>query len=241
VYDLAATTAAIDDLDLQVPAGVQVSMRLDARTVVERAARWFVLSRPVPLDVTRQLAYFTDPVRRVVDALPDLLTGRSLADAQKRRDTLMAEGVPEPLARHVAVLPASFAALSVVDIANRTGADLLGVMRVHLAAGELFDLGRLQQRVLALPRDDRWQTMARAALRDDLYSAHAAITEAIVSTTTDDGAADRVAAWTSRDPDTVSRARRLLSDVLDEESGDLSRLSVGLRAVRTLLSERDPN
>ncbi len=240
VYDLAATTAAIDELDLRVPARVQVSMRLDARTVVERAARWFVLSRPVPLDVTRQLAYFTEPVQRVVDALPDLLTGRSLADAQRRRDDLMAEGVPEPLARHVAVLPASFAALSVVDIANRTGADLLGVMRVHLAAGELFDLGRLQQRVLALPRDDRWQTMARAALRDDLYSAHAGITEAIVSTTTDDGAPDRVAEWSARDPDTVSRARRLLSDVLDEESGDLSRLSVGLRAVRTLLSERDP-
>jgi glutamate dehydrogenase len=61
-----------------------------------------------------------------------------------------------------------------------------------------------------------------------------------VSTTTDDGAPDRVAEWSARDPDTVSRARRLLSDVLDEESGDLSRLSVGLRAVRTLLSERDP-
>ena len=29
-------------------------------------------------------------------------------------------------------------------------------------------------RILALPRDDRWQTMARAALRDDLYAVHAA-------------------------------------------------------------------
>jgi hypothetical protein len=37
----------------------------------------------------------------------------------------------------------------------------------------------------------------------------------------------------------VARARRLLGDVLAEDEGDLSRLSVGLRAVRTLLGERE--
>jgi glutamate dehydrogenase len=80
--------------------------------------------------------------------------------------------------------------------------------------------------------------MARAALRDDLYAAHAAITEAVVAGTDDGEAAQRVAAWADREPDTVARARRLLGDVLEQETVDLSRLSVGLRAVRTLLAER---
>jgi glutamate dehydrogenase len=238
VFDHPATRAAIDALDLKVPAEVSLSMRLDARTVLERAARWFVLARPSPVDVAREIAYFAEPVQQVVDALPELLTGRALAQARERLAALTGHGVPEQLARHVAVLPASFAALSVVDIAHRTGADRLTVARVHLAAGELFDLGGLQQRVLALPRDDRWQTMARAALRDDLYAAHAAITEAVVAGTDDGEAAQRVAAWADREPDTVARARRLLGDVLEQETVDLSRLSVGLRAVRTLLAER---
>jgi len=240
VYDLASLTAAVSGLDLRVPAFVQVAMRLDARTLVERAARWFVLSRPAPLDIARELAYFTEPVHDVVAAVPVLLDGRALAEAVARRDRLVAEGVPADLAQRVAVLPASFAALAIVDIAHRTDADLLGVARVHLAVAELFDLGRLQQRVIALRRDDRWQTMARAALRDDLYAAHASITEAVVSTT--DGEADaatRIEQWAARDPGTVARARRLLGEVLDEDEGDLSRLSVGLRAVRTLLGERE--
>ena len=66
-----------------------------------------------------------------------------------------------------------------------------------------------------------------------------AITEAVVTTTADaEKPAVRVHAWVDRDPETVGRAGRLLSDVLDEETGDLPRLSVGLRAVRTLLTER---
>jgi glutamate dehydrogenase len=82
--------------------------------------------------------------------------------------------------------------------------------------------------------------MARAALRDDLYAAHASITEAVVATTDDEAAPlARVEQWAARDPGTVARARRLLGDVLAEDEGDLSRLSVGLRAVRTLLGERE--
>ena len=240
VYELAPLTAMVNALDLRVPSSVQVAMRLDARTLVERAARWFVLSRPAPLDVSRELAHFAEPVRQVVAAMPSLLDGRALTDATARQSRMQAEGVPPDLARRVAVLPASFAALAVVDIAHRTGADVLAVAQVHLAVAELFDLGRLQQRVIALRRDDRWQTMARAALRDDLYAAHASITNAVVATSDAQAAPlARVEEWAARDPGTVARARRLLGDVLDSEEGDLPRLSVGLRAVRTLLGERE--
>ena len=121
----------------------------------------------------------------------------------------------------------SCGALYVVDDTGRQGGQAV------------LDLQALAHRVVSLPRDDRWQTMARAALRDDLYAAHAAITEAVVTTTADsvDGE-QRVRTWIERDPETVGRARRLLADVLGEDATGLPQLSVGLRAVRTLLTER---
>ena len=39
----------------------------------------------------------------------------------------------------------------------------------------------LVARILALPRDDRWQTMARAALRDDLHAVHAQLTAQVLA------------------------------------------------------------
>ena len=56
--------------------------------------------------------------------------------------------------------------LGVVETAARDGIDALEVTRVHFALGERLGLPLLVSRILALPRDDRWQTMARAALRD---------------------------------------------------------------------------
>ena len=234
-----AMTTEIDRLDLVVPAATQVQMRLELRTVVERAARWLVLTRPAPLDLTRETTLFGEPAATLLAALPSLLVGQPADHAEQRRSELVAAGVPDELAERVAVLPWAFSVLSVAEAAQRHDADLVATMGVHLAVGDLLGLQPLQQRVIALPRDDRWQTMARAALRDDLYAAHAAITEAVVTTTSDAAKpADRVHAWVDRDPETVGRAGRLLSDVLAEETGDLPRLSVGLRAVRTLLTER---
>ena len=42
------------------------------------------------------------------------------------------------------------------------------------------------RRILALPRDDRWQTMARAALRDDLHAVHAQLTAQVLAATEPD-------------------------------------------------------
>jgi glutamate dehydrogenase len=238
VFGRARIADAIDDLDLVVDSSTQVGMRLEARTLIERAARWFVLSRPAPLDLAREIEMFAEPVAAILAALPTLLVGRAEQEAADRRDALTATGVPADLATAMSVLPWAFPALDVADICQRSGDDLLDGMRVHLAAGEVLDLQPLAQRVIALPRDDRWQTMARAALRDDLYAAHARITQSIVTTTGPGEAHERVAEWIAADPKTVARARRLLSDVLGDDSPDLSRLSVGLRAVRTLLSER---
>jgi glutamate dehydrogenase len=241
VFDLEEFTAEIDALDHRVPAAVQTSMRLEIRTVVERATRWFVLNRPAGVDVAWEIEFFNEPVSVVVDALPDLLTGGSRQQAAHRRAELAGEGVPDDLARRIAVLPWSFPGLGIVETSRRSAADLLEVARVHLTIGERLGLDRLLSRVLALPRDDRWQTMARAALRDELSGAHAAITAEVIAQTPDGQPAARLSAWEALDPAGVQRAKSMLRDVLEEEHGNLAQLSVGLRAVRSVLRGSAPS
>ena len=83
----------------------------------------------------------------------------------------------------VAVLPPAYMALNIVETAKRDGIDPLEVARVHFALGERLGLSMLVSRILALPRDDRWQTMARAALRDDLHTVHAQLTAQVLADT----------------------------------------------------------
>ncbi|MCW2773103.1 MAG: NAD-glutamate dehydrogenase [Nocardioides sp.] len=223
--------------DNQLDAGVQTRMRLEMRTLVERASRWLVNNRRPPLDTTATVQQFAEPVQRVMAELPELMTGRELAAYVERRDRLIAEGVPEELASRVAVLPPAYMLLGVIEVAGRQKLDPAVVARVHFVLAERLGLPMLVQRILALPRDDRWQTMARAALRDDLHAVHAQLTAQVLATTApDDSAAARIAAWEDAEDVLVPRATATLEEICADDQADLARLSVGLRVVRGLLA-----
>ena len=96
------------------------------------------------------------------------------------------------------------------------------------------------QRILDLPRDDRWQTMARAALRDDLYYVHAQLTAHVLASTKPEAPAPvRIAAWEESDEVMVARAAETLGEICSDESSDLARMSVGLRILVTACSSVD--
>ena len=223
--------------DNRLDAAVQTRMRLEMRTLVERASRWLVNNRRPPLDSQATVDQFSGPVQRVMAELPDLMTGRELTAYQDRVASLVDSGVPEPLASRVAALPPAYMLLGIVEVAAREDLDPAAVARVHFALGERLGLAGLVQRILGLPRDDRWQTMARAALRDDLHDVHTQLTAQVLATTSpDDPAPVRIAAWEDGDDVLVSRAAVTLEEICADDAADLARLSVGLRVVRGLLA-----
>ena len=237
--EIFGSRALIDEInghDNRIDAAVQTRMRLEMRTLVERASRWIINNRRPPMDSEATVEYFGVVAQQVVSALPDLLTGREADAFASRRDALVGQGVPEDLAVEVAVLPPAYMALNIVDTAKRDDIDPLEVARVHFALGERLGLSMLVARILALPRDDRWQTMARAALRDDLHTVHAKLTAQVLATTDpDEPVPVRIADWEDRDSVVVSRAVGTLDEICNDDHADLARLSVGLRVVRTLL------
>ncbi len=218
-------------------ARVQTRMRLEMRTLVERASRWLVTNRRPPLDSEGTVELFRQPVQQVIAQLPDLMTGRELTAFIERRDGLVEQGVPEDLATRVAVLNPAYTLLGIIEIATREKLDPAEVARVHFALGERLGLPAMVQRILALPREDRWQTMARGALRDDLYAVHIQLTgQVLLATSSEDSAPARIAAWEDDDSVVVTRAVATLEEICGDESADLARMSVGLRVVRGLLA-----
>jgi glutamate dehydrogenase len=165
------------------------------------------------------------------------MSGRELTAYHERRDALLQQDVPEELAGRVAVLPPAYMLLGIIEVARRDGLDTLEVARLHFALGERLGLPLLVGRILRLPRNDRWQTMARAALRDDLHSVHCQLTGQVLATTAaDESVTARIAAWEDGDSVVVSRAAATLEEICGDDAADLARLSVGLRVVRGLLS-----
>ena len=69
----------------------QTRMRVEMRTLVERASRWLVNNRRPPLDSQGTVDYFRGPVQQLMAELPSLLTGRELRAYEGRMSRLVDE------------------------------------------------------------------------------------------------------------------------------------------------------
>ena len=107
---------------------------------------------------------------------------------------------------------------------------------VYFDLADRLQITRLRDRITALPRDDRWNTMARAALRDDLYAAHAALARDVLQVTgagSPEAAAGR--AGTQRNEAAVARAAQTLAEIWETDRFTMATLSVAVRAIRALV------
>jgi glutamate dehydrogenase len=95
----------------------------------------------------------------------------------------------------------------------------------------------LRDRILELPRDDRWQALARAALRDDLYRLQRSLTREILLSAAEFDAADPLEDWLERNAGEVQRTDAVLADVKGSREYDTTTLPVVLRELRSLVAD----
>ncbi len=233
IFGAAELDQQIRALDHQIEATVQTRLRMEVRTLVERATRWLVNNVGRPVDIGAAVDQYAAGVHAIQRALPHLLHTRDAEALHKRLSHYRAAKVPEALAAAVAALPAAYAALTVVQTSVADGLDPLKVTDVHFTLGQRLGLDRLLTRIAELPRDDRWQTMARAALRDDLHAVHAQLTAQVMAGgASDRSAKDLVTGWEKVTPASADSVKLLRS--ICAGHADLARVSVGLRIVRSL-------
>jgi glutamate dehydrogenase len=125
-------------------------------------------------------------------------------------------------------------ALDIVDVAGEADLDVEVVAAVHFRLGSVLELHWLRDQILALPRADRWSALARAALRDDLFALHRALTAEVLRDSPPGDVATRVTDWVAANP-AAERCLQTLADIRVGRVFDLTTLPVAVREVRNLI------
>lgn len=239
IFGLAQVWDAVEALDNQVDADVLTRVRLHSRRLVERGSRWLLGNRPQPVQIAETIEFFRDGVEQVWGQLPKMLMGADQEWYQSIRDELTSVGVPDELATRVAGFSSAFPALDIVAIAERTSKDPLAVAEVYYDLADRLRITQLMDRIIELPRADRWQSMARASIREDLYAAHAALTADVLAVGNGSSTPqERFAAWEEKNAAILARSRSTLDEIQSSDAFDLANLSVAMRTMRTLLRTR---
>jgi glutamate dehydrogenase len=235
IFEMRPQWGEIEALDNRVEAGVQIEMLLAGRRLIERGTRWLLRNRRRPLDIGATVQFFGPGAAVLYDAVPRLLGPSDLEPLTVRAEELEEAGVPPRLALRVATLGTMFATFDVVEVAEEAGLDVEQVAAVHFQLGERLELHWLRDRIVALQRDDRWRALARAALRDDLYGLHRALTAAVLRDAPPGRTpGERVEAWIASNP-ASDRCLQTLAEIRVGRVFDNTTLPVAVREVRNLL------
>jgi len=232
----------VEALDSHVDAHTQVDMFIDARRLVERSTRWLIRARQRSIDIAATVAQFAPGAALLASSLPELLDVEDRRAWEARKSTLDRAGVPPELAARVAGMPSVFAVLDIAEVADATGRGLEAVASVYFRLGGRLQLDWLRDRIAELPRANRWQALARSALRDDLFSLHRALAQEVLrgaggAPGAGANAEAEIDAWTRANAAAVERSRSMLSDIRATRIFDLTTLPVALREVRNLLQD----
>ncbi|MFD0783138.1 NAD-glutamate dehydrogenase [Micromonospora azadirachtae] len=235
VFGLRELWDAVEALDNRISPELQTSVYLDTRRLLDRAVRWLVTNRRSPIDVPAEISRLRDGVARLLPGLEDLFYGSEREAITAHIDSMTERGLPRELAEQATRLMYSFGLLDVVETAANRGRDVGEVAPVYFVLSDLFRVDALLSKISLLPREDRWQTLARMALRYDLYAALAALTAEVLDSTPDDmSPQERVQRWEKSNSTSIHRTRRAMGE-FDESRADLAALSVLLRQIRTLV------
>ncbi len=235
VFGMPTFWAQVQQLDGLVDVSTQISLLLEGRKLTERAARWLLHNRRSPFDIQDTIDFFGRGVLAVGSALPKLLAGPDLAGFEERREEYISGGVPSDLADRVSAMVPAYSAFDIVEIATAAGRGVEETAEVYFDLAERLQITRLRDRVTALPRDDRWNTAARAALRDDLYAAHAALASDVLKVTGGGTPEERLVVWAQRNEAAVARAGQTLTEIWESDRFTMATLSVAVRAIRALV------
>ena len=236
VLDMRSYWDAIQRLDNRVSARTQLDMLIEGRRLVERATRWLVRANPYQVSIAQTIRRFEAGAKMLAASLPGALEGADREGFDARAAELEHAGVPVELARRAAGMPSMLALFDIVEVASATEHDEEDVLSVYFRLGSRLELNWLRDRIIELPRANRWQALARAALRDDLFNLYRELTRKVLDTgAAHDGSEGAIDAWSERNAGALERSLGMVADVRASRIYDMTTLPVALREIRSLL------
>lgn len=235
IYDFKTMTEQLNQLPPSFPTEQSTAVQLDMRRLLDRAVRWLIAEGSYQQSIEEVVAKFKPVVSTLGSHIGDYFKGNDAV----RVDNLLARArgldMPTELGKRWAELFESYPLLDIAKVSDNVGEPVENVARIYYALYDRYGIDTLLERITALPRKDRWQALARAALRDDLYATTADMTRNVISSTDAGETEQRIDAWESANREQLGRATKMFAEVNQLEQDDMASLSVALRLLRSIV------
>ncbi|MGO4384566.1 NAD-glutamate dehydrogenase [Specibacter sp. RAF43] len=236
IFDFDSMTKALRQLPPSFSTEQWCTVQLDMRRLLDRAVRWLINQGTGQRSIAEVIGQFKPVVSTLGSRMTDFVQGTDAERVTAWNERARAFNMPDQLGRQWAELFETFPLLDVAKVGEHVHEPVAEVASVYYALYARYGVDALLERITALPRNDRWQALARAALRDDLYATTADMTlNVMTSTEPGTGTMARIEAWESQNREQLGRATKMFAEVNELERDDMASLSVALRLLRSIV------
>ncbi|OWY39408.1 glutamate dehydrogenase [Xenophilus sp. AP218F] len=233
VFDAESLWGQIEALDNKVPADQQMQLMVTVRTLVERVTRWVLRNKRPFGSVNAVIEQYAAKVQSLLAQLPTLVSSAQYPAVAALEARIAHANLPQPLMQVLARLEFAVPLMDIIEIGEGDQLTLEQVADNYFQLGRALQLDWLRDAITSLPRDNRWQSLARSALRDDLYRVHRNLARQALQ----DGAASEAfaAQWLEKRHAAVEVCGQMFAELQSFSALDLAMLSAGMRELNNHL------
>ena len=218
-----------------IPVALSDRLTLDTRRLIDRAGRWLLNYRPQPLAVGAEINRFAAKLKALTPRMSEWLRGDDKAIVEQEVAEYVSLGAPHDLAYRVATGLYRFSLLDIIDIADITEIDAADVADTYFALMDRLGTDGLLTAISELPRNDRWHSLARLAIRDDIYASLRSLCfDVLAAGEPGESGEEKINEWEHISASRVERAHRTLTEIYESGQKDLATLSVAARQIRRM-------
>jgi glutamate dehydrogenase len=233
LFDADRYWLAIQALDNQVPAPLQLRLFGRAIGLVKHATTWLLNAKHTQRPIGAAIERLKQPIAAVEALLPDLLPPTYRSDWDKAVAGMEKDGTPGALARQLANTMVIGSAPDIAELAAETKVSLEEAAGVYFGIGDRLRMLWLLSSIIGLQVQGAWQSLARSNLRDDAYRLHRLLAGRILQQP-GKTAEERIGNWIQAHEARVKFGIQRLQELHTSGPVDFLVLAVGVRELRKL-------
>jgi glutamate dehydrogenase len=236
-YGVASLYDSVDTLDNKISGIRQLDIYDDIGNSLRLATGQFIKNGESHAPLGGSVSSLREASAMLESKLLSIMPDYLASWARERRDTLKQDGLADPVAKKIALLPTLAMTPDIMAISKASNRPLLEAAEAFFAVTEMFRIGRLEHLAHSLSSDDYFDGLAQNRALDIIHSARLSITiAALLTCGKGNMASAAVASWLEGNKLRIGRVQDRISDLTTSGNLTVSRLTVAAGLLADLVS-----
>ena len=215
---------AIDTLDNKIDGDFQNKLYAGVGRVVHTVSRWALKTGVNQQPIGETVKDLRKAVTALEGAVPAMLPSFMKRETEEWYARSREQGVPAKLAKRLCHLPALSLLPEIMQVSQRSGADLKRTAKVYFEVSDLFRIGRLDLAAHRAAISDYYEALAVARSLDEINAARRAITGTALERF--GRQKSPVEAWYDSDHARIDRTHERIGALIETGEINVARLTV---------------